>query len=206
MLCKIETNFSKYKNADLLALGQNVVFQITSNVSLFNDDVISQKDKLKPMCEIFKNHIDAANTRATLEIKKRNDYRLLFIRKLKIISTILNLDYRGNETVLDASGFKLIIHNRNLLLTPITDVLLTQSNQKGYIDIKMQGGNNYKSINVLYSVDETLDEKLWQSKMVTTKKTSIGQYSSSTNIHVKLVAYGKDSSSEESMIKSISVQ
>ena len=65
---------------------------------------------------------------------------------------------------------------------------------------------SHKSINVLYTVDETLDEKMWQSKMITTQKTSIGQYPSSTNIHVKLIAYGKDSSLEESVIKSISVQ
>jgi hypothetical protein len=206
MLSKLEVNFGKYKNDDLLSLGQNVVAQITSNTSFFNQEVLTQKDQLKPMCIEFANHIDAAKSRSTVEIDKRNSYKVLFIRKLKIISTLINLDYRGDDTVLDASGFKVIKISKNLTITDITDVVLSQSETKGYINVKMVGGNNFRTIKVMYTDDKSLDENQWPYKMVTTKTTSIGEFPSMTGIYVKLIAYGKEGTSVSSAIKSIGVQ
>ena len=82
----------------------------------------------------------------------------------------------------------------------------SQSKKQGFIDVRMKGGDNYKSIDVLYSTDKDLEMDKWTHKMYTKKTFSLGKFTPPACLYIKLIAYGKDDSSYESIINSIGVQ
>ena len=85
-----------------------MVSQITLNFGLFNETIIKQKYKLIPMCDEFFKRIESANTRASVEIAKRNEYRSTFVYELKNFANNINYYYTGNITALEASKFHVI--------------------------------------------------------------------------------------------------
>lgn len=206
MESRVKTGFGSYSNENLLTLAKSVVEQITLHKSKFSNEVLTQKDKLQPMCNEFNHLINLANMRTTVDITKRNQYRVLFEKQINVIATIINLEYKGMDDILELSGFVVMKAPRKLSLTPIEDVVLKQSTQQGFIDVRMKGGNNYKSVDVIYSTQKDLEVDKWNRKMITKKTTSLGKFEKATSLYVKLVAYGKDNTSVESLIKYIGVQ
>ncbi|MCT4614724.1 MAG: hypothetical protein N4A49_07610 [Marinifilaceae bacterium] len=206
MVPRLKTGFSNYNNNDLLVLAENVVYQITENAGMFDQAVLDQKEKVKPISVQFAIMIDKAKTRATLEIDKRNDCRLLLIRQLTLLADLINSKYRTNMAALDASGFVVLKIKKKLELSPITNIQLSQSKTHGRIKLKIIGAKNHKSIELFYATKEELEKNMWSKEMLSIKTWEIGDFEQGTIIYVKAIAYGIDNSFETSQIYSIAVQ
>jgi hypothetical protein len=206
MKSRIKKNFGKYKNVDLLFLGEGVYEQMTTNKKLFTPEILQIKDQLKPMCVEFNVLIEKAKVGTTADRYRRDEYQTLFIRQLNMLAEAINADFKGNDVVLESTGFEVIRVPHNLLLGSITGVNASQSRQKGYLDVKMLGGENYKSIKASYTIDINNEESVWETAMFTKKSFSLGPFKTGDVVHIGLTAYGKDNSETESEVIKIGVQ
>ena len=195
----INMNFSDYNNVDLLHLSRNVISKTTENRFLFyNNIIIKNKDKIVELTKQFESLI---NKRAQ---KEREQCKSELIKYLSQLASAIKLKYNGKNNILELTGFDLISKRDNIY--PIRDIVLEQSNNEGFINVKMLGGHNYKTIEVLYTTDKNKNEKLWKRKKITKKSTKIGRFVKDTNIYVKLIAYSRNRYSVESLVKSIGIQ
>lgn len=200
MLPKIAKGFESYSNDNLLALAQNVVAQITTNAHLFDETILKMKDELAVITNHFAKLAYAAKSRATIDIDARNEYRPKVTQKLNAIADYLNLNFREKPQAMDGSGFKIITALKSRNITPITSVDITQSKTNGYLDIKMVGGDNFRSGKIFYTKTDDPNIENWEVQEFTKKNTSIGKFEIGDVITLKLTAIGKDNQTVQSQI------
>ena len=199
MKSRLYTSFSQYKDSDLLQIGNNVVEQMTQNSSKFTDAILAQKDELKLMCHNFQSLLEKSGSRASVSVAEKNGYRPVFIRKLKEIAQTINFNYIGNTPVLEASGFKIMVTPKKHNLTPIRNVILTQSIHKGYVKVRVVGAKYYKILKVYVSKSNNLENAEWQVIDMSKKTFEIGPYEFGARLFIRIEAIGKDNSTTKSI-------
>lgn len=205
MLSKIYEGFSNLKDVDLYQLGSDVVEQMTENAKLYNPTLLAEKDKLVPMCQTFQILIDKAGTRAKIAVHEKNDYRKLFLRQLKLIATMINFEYRGDTIALEGCGFKVMLTPKKHKLTPISNLVITQSEHEGYVKVRVVGAQNYKSILVYISQEQNANINEWKQNTMTRKTFELGKYEFGTQIFIQVEAFGIDQTSVKSKIYTVAV-
>lgn len=206
MYPKLELNFSKYTDDGLLALMHNVEEQMTKNLALFAPEFAQQLEVLKPMTLEFQDLVNKAKTRDTVAIARRNEYKKLYVKKIKEFATGINSLYEGQPEQIDACGFGVLTSAHAHYIQPITGVDLSQSKTKGQLIVKMVGGQNFNSVTIKYTTDTSLPEQQWMLKTSTKRTTEIGPFQRGSIVSVKLIAIGLENQEVESTVNTIGVQ
>lgn len=190
---RVYLNFSaNTRESTLLQLANNVAVNMLKNSALFTESILTVRTEVEFWAKEFQTSVEQASSGDKVKIQQKNVVKVNLASKLKELGRLVNLNYKGNLPILEASGFEVMTQPKKHELKPITQVVVDNKSAPGKLVVKVTGGGSNKALLFLYAESLEMLEDRPRFFVLNSNDEEIGSFTSKSQIYYKVSAYAKN--------------